>query len=76
MTLRTVGNTQSLYPSGIPGAKDHGGQIGAGNFPFPVMEADNLVEIDRITRPLCDQAHQMFGRPASPFFDRNGVWRR
>jgi hypothetical protein len=77
MTLRTVGNTQSLYPAaGIPGAEEHGGQIGAGRFPFPVMEADNLVEIDRITRPLCDQAHQMFGRPASPFFDEDGVWNR
>jgi hypothetical protein len=77
MTLRTVGNTQSLYPAvGIPGAEAHGGQIGAGSFPFPVMEADNLVEIDRITRPLCDQAHQMFGRPASPFFDEDGVWNR
>lgn len=77
MTLRTVGNTQSLYPAaGLPGAEEPGGQIGAGSFLFPVMEADNLVEIDRITRPLCDQEHQMFGRPASPSFDRNGVWRR
>jgi hypothetical protein len=77
MALRTVGHTQSLYPAvGIPGGEQNGGLIGAGIFPFPVLEADNLVEIDRITRPLCDQAHQMFGRHSSPFFDTNGVWRR
>jgi hypothetical protein len=74
MTLRTVGHTQSLYPAEtLPGAEESGGRIGAGIFPFPVMEADNLVEIDRITRPLCDQAHQMFGRPTSPFTERDGV---
>jgi hypothetical protein len=77
MMLRTVGNTNSLYPAaGFPGAEEHGGHIAAGKFPFPVMEADNLVEIDKITRPILDQAHQMFGRPASPFFDENGVWHR
>jgi hypothetical protein len=77
MSLRTVGNTQSLYPAaGIPGAEEHGGHIGVGIFPFPVMEADNLIEIDKVIRPICDQAHQMFGRPASPFFDDDGVWNR
>jgi hypothetical protein len=66
---------QSLYPSaGIPGAEDHGGRIEAGDYPFPVVEADNLIEIDRITRPLCDQAHQMFGRRSSPYFNANGSW--
>ena len=77
MALRTVGNTQSLYPAvGLPMAEENGGQIGAGIYSFPVMEADNLVEIDWITRPLCDQAHQMFGRRSSPNFNADGVWNR
>jgi hypothetical protein len=76
MMLRTVNNTQSLYPSVIPGAEESGGVVAAGDYRFPVMQADDLLDIDRITRPLCDQAHQMFGRDASPFFDADGVWRR
>jgi hypothetical protein len=56
--------------------KNTGSQIAAGIFPFPVMEADNLVKSIRITRPLCDQAHQIFGREASPHFDAKGVWNR
>jgi hypothetical protein len=75
--LRTVGNTQSLYPAVVPpGEDENGGQIGQGIFDFPVVEADNLVEIDRAIRPLCDQAHQMFGRRSSPNFNRDGVWNR
>jgi hypothetical protein len=74
--LRTVNNTQSLYPSRIPGAEENGGVVAAGDYRFPVVQADDLLDIDKITRPLCDQAHQMFGRDASPFFDANGVWRR
>jgi hypothetical protein len=75
MALRTVSITQSLYPAiDFPTGEVNGGRINGGIFPFPVMEADNLVEIDRITRPLCDQAHQMFGRDASPFFTSDGVW--
>lgn len=77
MTLRTAGNTQSLYPAvGLPMVEENGGQIGAGIYPFPVMEADNLIEIDRVIRPLCDQAHQMFGRRLSLNFNADGVWRR
>jgi hypothetical protein len=41
-----------------------------------VMEADNLIEIDRVIRPLCDQAHQMFGRRSSPNFNSDGAWNR
>ena len=78
MTLRTVGNAQSLHQAaGLPrGAEENGRQIGAGIYSFPVMEADNLVEIDKAIRPLCDQTHQMCGRRASPSFNANGVWRR
>ena len=44
------------------------------DYPFPIMQADDLVEVDRVIRPLCDQAHQLFGRAASPSFDRAGDW--
>jgi hypothetical protein len=29
---------------------------------FPIVQADNLLDVDRVIRPLCDQTHQMFGR--------------
>jgi len=32
------------------------------------------MNVDRIIRPLCDQAHQMFGREGSPSFDADGTW--
>ena len=76
MILRTVANTWSLYPSDFPGGEEQGGTVWPGSYTFPVVQADNLLEIDRITRLLCDQVHQMFGRDASPFFDANGVWNR
>jgi hypothetical protein len=76
MLLRTPQSTSALFPSPIPGAEEQGGVIGPGGYPFPIMQADNLLEIDKAIRPLCDQAHQMFGRPSSPFFDDHGVWRR
>jgi hypothetical protein len=45
--------------------------------PFPVMQADDLLDIDRITRPLCDQAHQyVWARMPLHFFDADGVWTR
>jgi hypothetical protein len=77
MILRTVNNTQSLYPSAVPPREEeNGGVVAAGDYRFPMVQADDLLDIDRITRPLCDQAHQMFGRDASPFFDDDGVWAR
>lgn len=77
MMLRPVTAIQSLYPAVGGGPwEEGGGRINAWDYPFPVMEADNLVEIDKIIRPLCDQAHQMFGRRASPNFNAEGVWIR
>lgn len=77
MMLRPIQAVQSLYPA-IGGGpwEEHGGRINPGDYPFPVTETDNLVEIDKIIRPLCDQAHQMFGRRASPNFNAEGVWIR
>jgi len=74
MMLRTVSQTWSLYPSVVPNTEEEGGFIAPGDHQFPVMQADTLLDIDRITRPLCDQTHQMFGRDASPFFNVDGVW--
>jgi Schlafen, AlbA_2 len=77
MQLRIVENMQGLYPSGtIPGGEDPSGRIRTGDYQFPVVQADNFLDVDRVIRPLCDQAHQMFDRPSSPYFDANGVWRR
>jgi Putative DNA-binding domain len=74
MMLRTGQNLQSLYPA-VEGAwEEYGGRVNTGDYPFPVMEADTLVGIDKVIRPLCDQAHQMFGRASSPCFDDEGVW--
>jgi hypothetical protein len=75
MILRPVEAIQSVYPSGRGPFDEHGGRrINAGVYPFPVMEADNLNEIDKVIHPLCDQAHQMFGRRSSPNFNADGVW--
>ena len=77
MMLRAVGTIQSLYPAMGGGPwEENGGRISRGFYPFPVMEADNLIEIDKVIRPLCDQAHQMFGRRSSPNFNQDGVWNR
>ncbi len=76
MLLRTPQNISGLFPSYIPGAEEQGALISLGDYPFPVVQADNLLEIDRVIRSLCDQAHQMFGRRASPYFNAEGVWNR
>jgi hypothetical protein len=74
MLLRTVQNTWGLHPAPI--GEDPGGMIWPGAYPFPVMQADNFLDVDKVIRPLCDQAHQMFGRDSSPYFNADGVWNR
>jgi hypothetical protein len=74
MMLRARNALRGIYQELHPGAIEDGGLIALGDYAFPIMQADNLLDIDRVTRPLCDQAHQMFGRDASPSFDANGVW--
>jgi Putative DNA-binding domain len=76
MLLRTVNNTCGYFPSLIPGGEEPGKTIWPGSYSFPVMQADNLLDIDRVIRPLCDQTHQMFGRDASPYFNAVGAWSR
>ena len=48
--------------------------IVAGDYRFPYMQVDNLSEVDRAIRPLCDQGHQMFGQEGSPNFNVEGEW--
>lgn len=75
MLLQTVSNTTGLYPMlGVRGAEEPGGAISPGSYPFPVVQADNFLDVDKVIRPLCDQVHQMFGRDSSPFFNEEGVW--
>jgi hypothetical protein len=62
----------------------YGGPVGFGeeyteavparDYAFPDTQVDDLSETDSLIRPLCDQAHQMFGREGSPSFDEEGVW--
>jgi hypothetical protein len=74
MQLRTHEDAHGLHPAAL--GEEPSGLVTPGNYPFPVLQADNLVDVDRIIRPLCDQAHQMFGRDRSPYFDAEGRWNR
>jgi hypothetical protein len=75
MMFRAGKRMMGSYPGIIPGTEDDAIPIEVGDYRFPTMQADNFIEIDRTMRPLCDQAHQTFGRRASPFFNLDGVWR-
>jgi hypothetical protein len=74
MLLRIVHDIEGLHLAPI--GEDPGGRIGPGSYAFPIMQADNFLDVDRVIRSLCDQAHQMFGRDASPYFTAEGVWNR
>lgn len=77
MLLHAANNITGLYPMpGAPGADEPGEMISLGTYPFPVLQADNFLDVDKSIRPLCDQAHQMFGRDASPCFNPDGAWNR
>jgi hypothetical protein len=41
---------------------------------FHIDGIDDLSDVDRLIRPLCDQAHRMFGLEGSPSFNDEGVW--
>jgi hypothetical protein len=68
--LQTANNITGLYPDEL------GAMISLGSYLFPLVQADNLLDVDRVMRPLCDQMHQMFGRDSSPCFNAAGVWNR
>lgn len=52
----------------------HTAPLTAGDYRFPFMHADDLSNVNRLIRPLCDQSHQMFGNEGSPYFDAEGAW--
>jgi hypothetical protein len=43
-------------------------------YKFPYMELDDLGDLDRTIRPLCDHVHQTFGRENSPNFNDDDEW--
>ena len=74
MMLRARNAMRGIYSGVGPNEEAEAGIVLPQDYAFPVMQADNLLEVDSVIRPLCDQAHQMFGRHASPYFDRAGDW--
>jgi hypothetical protein len=54
--------------------EDHTDPVEAGDYRFPSVQIGDLAAVDRIIRPLCDQARQMFGREGSPNFNVDGAW--
>jgi hypothetical protein len=48
--------------------------VPARDYAFPFVQVHNLADIDNTIRPLCDVAHQLFGREGSPSFNNEGVW--
>jgi hypothetical protein len=73
MMLRTQRPLAGAY-EGADLLEYHTPPIPAMDYSFPYMQVDDLSSTDRVIRPLCDQAHQMFGRERSPSFSAEGAW--
>jgi hypothetical protein len=73
MTLRIQRTVTGVYAA-LGGGEEHTQPVPSGDFRFPFMQIDELVNINRILKPFCDQVHQMFGKEASPSFNANGDW--
>jgi hypothetical protein len=71
--LRTRQRLFGAY-AGFAGLMEQTPPVPARNYSFPHMQVDDLSAIDRAIRPLCDQAHQMFGLAGSRSFNAEGVW--
>ena len=74
ITLRIPRALTGVYPGMVGLGEEHTPPVAAGEYRFPFLEVDDLIQSDRILRPLCDQVHQMFGREESPSFNGDGVW--
>src|SRR5215469_522244 len=74
MMLRTSQRLRGAYndPAGLGAV--YTAPISPGDYRFPYVHVDNLSEMDRAIRPLCDQSHQMFGQEGSPDFNAEGEW--
>lgn len=73
MMLRTRQRIFGAY-AGHAGIMAQTPGIPARDYSFPHMQVDDLSATDRAIRPLCDQAHQMFGLAGSRSFNTEGVW--
>jgi hypothetical protein len=74
MMLRIQRPLTGVYAAVDRLGEDHTEPVPADDYRFPYMQVDDLSNADRIIRPFCDQAHQMFGREGSPSFNAEGVW--
>ncbi len=74
MMLRIQRPLTGVYAAAGGFGEDHTAPVPAGDYRFPYMQVDDLSSTDKIIRPFCDQAHQMFGREESPSFNAEGVW--
>lgn len=73
MMLRTRQRLIGVY-AGFMATPEQTPPLAARDYSFPNMQVDDLSAIDRAIRPLCDQAHQMFGLAGSPSFNDEGAW--
>jgi hypothetical protein len=62
-----------LYPGGGPW-EEPTQPVAPGKYQFPFMQVDDLINIDRLLRPFCDQVHQLFGKDRSRSFSEDGIW--
>jgi hypothetical protein len=62
-----------LYPGGGPW-EEPTQPVASGEYQFPFMQVDDLINIDRLLRPFCDQVHQLFGKDRSRNFSEDGIW--
>ncbi|HJU12511.1 MAG TPA: ATP-binding protein [Candidatus Binataceae bacterium] len=74
MMLQTPIPLAARYAGAVPGVENVTTPIPEGNYQFPAMVIHDFVDIDSAIRPFCDNAHQAFGRSASPCFAADGRW--
>jgi hypothetical protein len=75
MMLKASQPFKGAFPSiGIPSGIDLTAALPPQDYRFPLILVDHLGDVNRVIRPLCDQAHQMFGRAASTSFNADGDW--
>lgn len=60
--------------AGVGGFEDFSAPLPPRDYRFPYMPLYSLADVDRLIRPFCDQAHQMFGKARSASFNADGVW--
>lgn len=72
--LDTVQNLTGAYSIMGGAAYEEAGPLPAADYLFPYTQLVDLARVNEAIRPLCDQAHQMFGRQSSPSFNEHGEW--